>query len=194
MKYVSLFLLASILFYGCSSSSSDSGPVVPNTDIDPKFENNISTLFGNGGKNMGSEASDIIWKDSLGRLDSLSGALMNGEVVLLNFWATWCLPCNDELPVLKEVADSMTKHGVRLIGVSVDYGSNIWDFVKFDVEKFQIPYQIVIDPKYITYQNYGGDGSIPRTYIIKPNGFVSALIIGEGSKNQFIKALWDAKK
>ncbi|HET9135615.1 MAG TPA: TlpA disulfide reductase family protein [Candidatus Kapabacteria bacterium] len=190
MKYLSLFLLAGILFAGCSSSA-DSGPVVPNTDIDPKFENNISTLFGHGSKNVNNKASDIIWKDSLGRLDSLSGATKNGEIVLLNFWATWCTPCNDELPDLKEVADSMTQFGVRVIGVSVDYGSNIWDFVKFDVDKFKLPYQIVIDPKYTTYQNYGGDGSIPRSYIIDRNGNIRFVFVGQGTKADFIDRLWE---
>lgn len=190
MKYLPALLLAGILLSGCSDSS-DSGPVKPNTDIDPKFENNISTLFGHGTKNVNNHASDIIWKDSLGRLDSLSGALANGEVVLLNFWASWCTPCNDELPDLKEVADSMTKFGVRVIGVSVDYGSNIWDFVKYDVEKFKLPYQIVIDPKYVTYQNYGGDGSIPRTYIIDRDGNIPFGIIGQGNKALFIKRLWE---
>lgn len=47
-----------------------------------------------------------------------------GEVVLLNFWASWCPPCREELPSLQRLHDSLGGEGLRVIAVSVDAGSS----------------------------------------------------------------------
>ena len=73
MRY--LILIAGLLYIsaGCAPTPTDNS--FNNTDTTAQYKNNISTLYGDGGKNKGDTASNIIWKDSLGNLHSLEELL-----------------------------------------------------------------------------------------------------------------------
>ena len=184
MKIFTFFGLIAITFYGCSSNDI--------TPVAPIYQNNISTLYGNGGKittdSVGNKvASDIQWKDSTGVLHSLKE--LKGSVVVLNFWATWCVYCNQEMPELIEISNEMKSKGVQVIGVSVDRSSSVFDLVKNYVVSKGIGFQIILDPSSTTYLNYGGDGSIPWTFVIDRQGHIAHTFIGGQSKEQFTYVL-----
>ena len=192
MKIVALAILfAASLCVGCAPSPNDSTSA--NTSIDSAYHNNISTLYGYGGKvskdSSGQEfASNIIWRDSNGVERSLTD--LKGKVIVLNFWATWCTYCDQEMPDLQSISDSLSSQGLQVVGVSVDVGNSIFNMVQTYIDVKKITFQIVIDPKAITYFNYGGSGStLPWTYFIDRNLKIRYIFEGEPSKLDFLKAI-----
>jgi peroxiredoxin len=70
----------------------------------------------------GQSAPDFVLKSASG--DNLRLSEYRGEVVMINFWATWCGPCRQELPLLDELYGRYSKVGFRLLGVNIDDDSS----------------------------------------------------------------------
>src|SRR5687768_4943457 len=70
----------------------------------------------------GQPAPDFVLKSASG--DNLRLSEYRGEVVMINFWATWCGPCRQELPLLDELYGRYNKVGFRLLGVNIDDDSS----------------------------------------------------------------------
>jgi len=104
----------------------------------------------------------------------LSLAEFQGQVVVLNFWATWCPPCVEETPSLEQFASEMKSDGVTVIGVSVDQdGQALGQFVK----NYHLTYPVARDPNAALAHRYG-TFKFPETYIISRDGHVAEKIIG----------------
>jgi peroxiredoxin len=104
----------------------------------------------------------------------LSLSQFKGQVVLLNFWATWCPPCVMEAPSLEQFATDMKSQGVTVIGVSVDQnGQRLNKFIKL----YHLSYPIARDPSFDLAHRYG-TYKLPETYIIGRDGHVAEKIIG----------------
>lgn len=92
-----------------------------------------------------------------------------GKVVLLNFWATWCPPCREEVPDLVSLQRQYAARGLVVLGISMDEGgpAGVASFAK----RFEINYLIVMgDEK--TSAAYGGIQVLPTTFIIDRKGNV----------------------
>jgi thiol-disulfide isomerase/thioredoxin len=92
----------------------------------------------------------------------VSTAQWQGKVVILNFWATWCPPCREEIPILVELAKKY-KDSLLIIGVSVDDGSP--DEVRQFVKAFHMNYPIVMWSHELISE-YGGVPALPTTFVI----------------------------
>lgn len=104
-------------------------------------------------------------------LDSLKG-----QVVLLNFWATWCAPCREEMPWFAEFEKEYKDRGFSVVGVSLD--DEGWEKVNPYLEEHPgIDYRVVIGSE-MTAQVYGGIASLPTTYIIDKEGRIAAVHTG----------------
>jgi peroxiredoxin len=100
-----------------------------------------------------------------GRIDSYE---LRGRVVVLNFWATWCPPCREEIPDLAAVHRSMESDGVMVVGVSVDAeGAAV---VRPFIERMDVPYPILLDPEMHLADVYGGNYAFPTTFVIDRDG------------------------
>lgn len=89
-----------------------------------------------------------------------------GKTVILNFWASWCQPCQDEAGVLEQINTSLDPSKYVLIGVNIwDTNSNATSFV----DNHGITYKNLIDPNGATTINYGVTG-VPETFFISPDG------------------------
>lgn len=106
---------------------------------------------------------------------SLSLSQFKGQVVLLNFWATWCPPCIMEAPSLEQFATEMKSQGVTVIGVSMDEDPQALS--KF-IQYYHLSYPVVRDPSYRTAHRYG-TYKLPETYIIGRDGRVAEKIISD---------------
>ena len=111
------------------------------------------------------QAPDFRTQDILGKTITLKD-YKDEAYVLLNFWATWCGPCIEEMPVLKNINDMYSKKGLKVI--SVAYPSTYEAFEK-DIKKHQMDW-INIYNDLDLINSYGGNQAIPRVYLIDKTG------------------------
>jgi cytochrome c biogenesis protein CcmG, thiol:disulfide interchange protein DsbE len=120
---------------------------------------------------IGSAAPDFTVQDS-DRTVALNQ--FRGQVVVLNFWATWCPPCVEEMPSLVEMQRRMKAKGVTVVAVSIDVDKNAYhQFVK----DHGVNLLTVRDPEQKTPNLYGTRGW-PETFIIDRNGVMRRKFIG----------------
>ena len=98
------------------------------------------------------EAPDFVLQTLAG--DSLRLSDLRGQVVLLNFWATWCAPCIEEIPELIALHDELSPHGFTVIGISLDPEGA--ELVQPFTERFGITYPIPLDIEGSVAESYGG--------------------------------------
>ena len=96
------------------------------------------------------------------------------SVVVLNFWATWCLPCVEEMPSLNRFAKELDGRGVTVIGVSVD--SDLKALEKF-VAEGQIAFPIARDPEQTLAARYG-TFKFPESFLIDTEGKIAEKLVG----------------
>ena len=98
----------------------------------------------------------------------------HGKIVVLNFWATWCAPCVEEMPSLTQLQERFKNKGVAVVGVSVDVDS---DGYHHFLKDHKIDFLTVRDPDQKANNLYG-TFKFPETYIIDRNGIVRRKFIG----------------
>jgi cytochrome c biogenesis protein CcmG, thiol:disulfide interchange protein DsbE len=120
---------------------------------------------------IGSAAPDFNIQD-----DQTKVALsqLRGQIVVLNFWATWCAPCVEEIPSLVEMQRRMKTKGLTVVAVSVDVDEGAYQqFVK----DHNVNLLTVRDPDQKSNHLYG-TFKFPETYIIDRNGLMRRKFIG----------------
>jgi cytochrome c biogenesis protein CcmG/thiol:disulfide interchange protein DsbE len=122
---------------------------------------------------------------SLPRLDgkgTLALVAFRGRPVVVNFWASWCVPCRDEAPVLERAWTSQKAHGLVVLGVDAS------DDFAGDARKFGrtlgLTYPLVRDARGSTLGHWGV-GNLPTTYFVDRHGRVVGRVLGsiEASDN-----------
>jgi len=103
-----------------------------------------------------------------------------GQIVVLNFWATWCPPCLEELPSLMTMQERMRGRGVVVVGVSIDVDQDAYHrFLK----QQGINFLTVRDPQQKVAGLYGTTGW-PETYIIDRQGVLRRKFVGAVDWNE----------
>ena len=108
-------------------------------------------------------------------LQGVMQTLPRGEVVLLNFWATWCPPCRKEIPSMVELHRKLASQGLRIVAVSVD--KNRDDLASF-VKEYQMPFTVLHDAESVAARQYGVF-RFPETFLIDRKGRVRRHLVGE---------------
>ena len=103
-----------------------------------------------------------------------------GEVVLLNFWATWCSPCREETPGLVRLSKSYPQSQLDVVGVSMDEGGPA--SVRQFVSQFKIPYTIAMPDGLPLASTVQG---LPTTLLIDRQGRVAKTYVGAASERVF---------
>jgi peroxiredoxin len=129
-------------------------------------------------------APEFELKDVQGKTVHLSD--YRGQVVLLDFWATWCVPCKGTIPWLIELSEKYRSAGLTVIGISMDEDG--WQVVKPFVEKMHITYPILLGNKRAAYL-YGDVESLPLAFFVDRNQHVAAIHVGAGSRSDFEKTV-----
>jgi thiol-disulfide isomerase/thioredoxin len=121
-----------------------------------------------------------------GKAQSLS--LYKGRPIVVNFWASWCGPCVEEMPELSALQREYAKKGIQFIGVGVDSSANIKAFL----QKVRVDY-----PVYVA--GFGGAdvarafgntaGGLPYTVVIDANGTVRASKLGQIKPDELRRTL-----
>jgi len=118
-------------------------------------------------------APDFVLLDASNRPVRLSA--FRGKVVLLNFWATWCLPCRTEIPWFVEFDQTYRGDNFAVLGVSFDEKG--WEPVKRYIADEKVSYPVTIGSSDIV-KLYGGIDSLPATFLLDRTGHIGAVHTG----------------
>jgi cytochrome c biogenesis protein CcmG/thiol:disulfide interchange protein DsbE len=138
---------------------------------------------GQGGALVGAPAPPLVLRDLAGRQVSLAG--FRGKAVAVNFWATWCHPCKEELPAFVGSWRASRGRCVEFLGVTEE---STLDDALAEVKRMEVPFPVVMDPEGTVARAYGVTG-YPRTYVIDAEGTVRQIFSGIVSRERLEAAL-----
>jgi peroxiredoxin len=99
-----------------------------------------------------------------------------GKVVFLNFWATWCKPCREEMPSMEILNKNFEKDGLVILAVSIDRVTTTKDIPPF-VKGMNLTFPVLVDSWGQTDKPYKRMG-VPETFIIDQQGIIQEIVIG----------------
>jgi thiol-disulfide isomerase/thioredoxin len=158
-----------------AKSETPSGKKQPSTNLPMPP---VAASHGNNAE-AASAAPAGAWKQTDGRRATLED--LRGQVVILDFWATYCPPCREEIPHLVRLQKQFGPQGLKVIGLNVggeEDRPKVPDFVK----QYRIQYQLA-DPEDDTVQLFlADDDRIPQTFVIDRQGRVVEHVVGFDSE------------
>lgn len=110
----------------------------------------------------------------LGSSKRITLADIDGQVVLLNFWATWCKPCEDEMPAMDRLYRALQPEGFEMLAVSVDEESGLVERFR---ERLGVSFPILFDPAQDVSRRYQTTG-FPESLLIDRDGMIVERYIG----------------
>lgn len=126
---------------------------------------------GKTGITIGAKAPDFELETLTG--DTIRLSDFQGQKVILNFWATWCPPCREEMPAMQKYFEE-TDENVVILAVNMDSNNDVQSFIDNNKLTFTIPLDVKNSVS-STYQI----SSIPTTYFIDSSGVINHKLVGE---------------
>jgi cytochrome c biogenesis protein CcmG/thiol:disulfide interchange protein DsbE len=126
---------------------------------------------------VGVETKARVPRYALTALDGtpLSPDALRGKVVLINFWATWCLPCRVEMPLLQRMAERHREAGLIVVGLSVDRGAE--ESVRTFLRERGVTYPVAVVGSDVE-RAFGGVRGYPTSILVDRDGVVRHVVIG----------------
>ena len=143
----------------------------------------LNNLVAEGKQPLAPDASRML--PVLGSHGLSSLASLRGKVVVLNFWASWCPPCQEEAPLLQRAEGPLRKLGATVLGVT--YEDVVPDSEKF-VVSHHLTYPNLRDDAGEFAHSYGTD-QLPESFLVDRSGHIVALERGEIEQKFIAKAL-----
>ena len=131
----------------------------------------VSCYTGSRPPHVGGAAKEFSVQDSD---HQVSLNQFRGHVVVLNFWATWCAPCNQELPSIMDMQNRLRGQGVVVLGVSIDVDGDAYH--RF-LQQRSVNFVTVRDPEQKVANMYG-TSMWPESYVIDRQGVLRRKIVG----------------
>jgi len=129
---------------------------------------------------LGQRRPDFILNDTEG--NPVSADDFDGRVWLVNFWATWCTPCVEEMPMLSELQGQFANEGVKIVGIALDDAERAADFAS----DLGIDYPVLVGQTdvVITGRRFGNaTGMLPFSVLVDTSGVVRWTHLGALSRN-----------
>jgi len=130
-----------------------------------------NTIYGVGDKAPDFQLQQI---NKNNELESIQLSDLKGKGVMLNFWATYCKPCEKEMPYMEELYPKYKDKGIEIVAVSLDATEVV---VHQFIEKYNLTFPIPHDKKSVVNDLYK-IGPIPTTYFINPEGEIVEKVEG----------------
>ena len=126
-------------------------------------------------------AADLKPLDEAGYAKLLAAA--KGKVVLINFWATYCVPCRKEMPQMVALASKLRPQGLQFITISADEPEQLKDAAAF-LDKVQVPPPVYLrraadDDKFVSAIDPKWSGALPATFLYDKTGRKARAFFGE---------------
>ncbi|WP_082233953.1 thiol-disulfide oxidoreductase ResA [Halobacillus massiliensis] len=121
----------------------------------------------------GEEAPDFELK-KFGSDETIALSDLRGKGVMINFWATYCEPCKDEMPYMEEVYPKYKEKGVEILAINLDTSDLV---VQRFLDKYGLSFPILHDKNGQVMDQYNV-GQIPSTLFINPDGEVENHVVG----------------
>lgn len=106
---------------------------------------------------------------------TMSSADLKGKVVVVDFWATWCVDCIKEIPSYNDLYEKYKDKGVQFVGITVESGT--LEDIKPKVAEFKMKYPVLIGTEQL-YQDFGNSMGFPMTYVVTQNGKIHHGYLG----------------
>jgi thiol-disulfide isomerase/thioredoxin len=122
---------------------------------------------------------------------SINTSEWQGKVLVVNFWASWCPPCIEEMPTLDLLSQEYLQQNTLFVGIGIDSPSNIREFLK----STPVSYPILIgglEGSNLSKQMGNTQGALPYTVIINSKGKATYTKLGKISENELRKVIKDA--
>lgn len=150
-----ILAIVSAMFFvsACSKQQSSQVPTAPVAENSPAPMISVATMDGS----------------------TLALSSLKGKVVLLNFWATWCPPCREEIPSMMKLNERMAGKPFQMVCVSIDDGGKAAVEEFFKSSGFHLP--AYLDLNGAGAKTYGLTG-VPESYIINKKGILVKKVIG----------------
>jgi len=123
---------------------------------------------------IGSHLPEFSVRDLQGR--EISSGELRGQVVLIDFWATWCQPCKKEMPGYQKLLNLYGARGFTVIGFKFDTMMDTEDPVQF-AKKIGVHYPLAVAPDELK-QKFGGIEGLPTTMLYDRQGILRKKVIG----------------
>jgi cytochrome c biogenesis protein CcmG/thiol:disulfide interchange protein DsbE len=137
----------------------------------------LTSCGGGGGApskvSLAATAPDFELKDVEGKVFHFSDA--KGTVRLVDFWATWCAPCREEIPMFKELHATYAAKGFTLVGIAMD--DEGVDKVKPYVDELKLPYLTLIGNEEVA-KAFGGIVGFPSKFLVDRDGHIVDSWVG----------------
>ena len=142
-------------------------------------------------------ADDAIVEDFFGRQYPNPAGLQKpmspyrGQVLVVNFWATWCAPCIQEMPELSEIQDETLANGVKVLGLAIDSAPKVRAFN----QKLPVSYPLLIlgaSGIDLAKQFGNASGSLPYTVVINRRGAIVDQTLGRFNKQTLLQTIEEA--
>jgi thiol-disulfide isomerase/thioredoxin len=154
-------------------------PIGPNDPRATQFVLDPDSRIGVREGDLAPELEVVLDDGSTYRLNDLDGrpvrlADLRGKGVWINFWASWCPPCQAETPVLRDLAEEYADRGLVVIGISVQETSEA--DVRAYAERYQLGYTIAADVSGHIFRLYRPPG-LPTQIFVGPDGAIRSVVL-----------------
>lgn len=127
---------------------------------------------------VGDEAPDFVLTDMNGEKHQLSD--YRGQGVFLNFWGTWCKPCEREFPLMDQQYQEVKDEGLQILAVNI--GESNFAVQKF-IDRLGLTFPVLIDDNKSVMETYNIN-PLPTTFLVNPEGKIEKIITGEMSEEK----------
>jgi peroxiredoxin len=182
-----VFTLFLVALFGCGEKNKNDETSNEQEVINQSIDSNTSHVLQVKGVLSENNIPSFSWYNEQGK--ELNIESYKGKVIIINFWATWCPPCRNEIPDFTSVYNKYKTKGVEFIGISLDSQLDIDELAEFVAEN-EMNYQIILDDGNLD-QAFGRVESIPTTFIIGKDFRLKATHVGsldEASLEKLIKS------
>lgn len=133
------------------------------------------------------KAPDFKLKNIKGKTVELKDALANGPV-LIDFWASWCVPCKAEMPIFNDLYKKYKDKGLSVLLITIDKGGAIQKAKNF-VKSKGFDFTVLFDKDKKVFKKFGCKSKVPVTFILNKKGEIIFKHDGKGTEKMFEDAI-----